>query len=133
VLTPCRDPGEAGSPLAGAAPEPFVVDVAPLMFDLVGDVDRGVSPEVIARRFHSAVVQMIGAACLRLRRERKLDRVVLSGGVFQNAILAREVPAYLEKQGFSVWVHAVVPPNDGGLALGQLAVSAHATGAKGLH
>lgn len=104
---------------------PFVVDPAPLVFGVVRDVAHLVPSTVIARRFHSAVVELVALACERIRAERGIDRVALSGGVFQNAILSREIPIRLEAGGFSVFQHHVVPPNDGGLALGQLAVAAH--------
>ncbi len=66
----------------------------------------------------------IAAVCGRIRTETKLDIVVLSGGVFLNALLTREGTSRLRKDGFRVYRHRQVPPNDGGLSLGQLAVAA---------
>jgi len=57
--------------------------------------------------------------CAHLRHRTALDRVVLSGGTFQNAILLTELSRSLEKEGFAVYTHRLVPPNDGGIALGQ--------------
>jgi hydrogenase maturation protein HypF len=54
-----------------------------------------------------------------LRRQTDLDRVVLSGGTFQNAILLEELSRSLAKSGFAVYTHRLVPPNDGGISLGQ--------------
>ena len=75
---------------------------------------------VIAARFHNTVAEAIVAAC----READLERVCLSGGTFQNMrLLGRVVPA-LRRAGFAVYLHEKVPPNDGGIALGQAAVAA---------
>jgi hydrogenase maturation protein HypF len=115
-----RSPEEEGAPL--------VVETAPLVRGLAEDVARGTPPSRVARRFHSAVVELVLEVCERLRMESGLARVVLSGGVFANALLGREVPERLAKRGFAVFVHGAVPPNDGGLCLGQLAVAAHGGG-----
>ena len=79
---------------------------------------------MIARRFHSTLVEIVAQVCRRLRQQTGLEVVVLSGGVFQNALLTTEVIARLERDGFRVYRHRRVPPGDGGLSLGQLAVAA---------
>jgi hydrogenase maturation protein HypF len=119
-----------GSPAAGVYPfevteqTPLVVDTRPLIGAVANEVRKGVSAAVIARRFHSTVVEIIAAVCGRLRRDTGLEAVVLSGGVFLNALLTQEVSARLRGEGFRVYRHRLVPPNDGGLSLGQLAVAA---------
>ena len=67
-------------------------------------------------------VHLFTDLCSHLRRQTDLDRVVLSGGTFQNAILLEELSRSLAKSGFAVYTHRLVPPNDGGLALGQAAM-----------
>jgi len=99
----------------------LVVDTRPLVAAAAADARAGAGAARIGRRFHSAVVDLIAAVCARLRRRTGLEAVALSGGVFVNAILAREAAARLETDGFRVLRHRVVPPNDGGLCLGQLA------------
>jgi hydrogenase maturation protein HypF len=79
---------------------------------------------VIARRFHSTLAVMVTAVCAELRRETGLHTVALSGGVFVNAILADECERRLGAEGFRVLTHRLLPPNDGGLSYGQLAVAA---------
>jgi hydrogenase maturation protein HypF len=111
-----------------AASAPAIVDTGPLVRAVVEDLRRGVSPARIARRFHTAVVELVVRTCQRIRAERALGRVVLTGGVFANAILSREIPARLAAEGFLVFQHRSVPPNDGGLCLGQLAIAAHGGG-----
>jgi hydrogenase maturation protein HypF len=102
----------------------IVVDTRPLVRAVSRDVDRDVEVARIARRFHSTLVEMIRGVCIMLRKTHKVDKTVLSGGVFMNALLTIEVTARLEQEGFAVYRHVKVPPNDGGLSLGQLAVAA---------
>jgi hydrogenase maturation protein HypF len=105
----------------------LVVDTRPLVRAVAHDTRQGIDAAGIARRFHATVVELIAAVCGRLRRSTGLDAVVLSGGVFLNALLTRETCDRLTRDGFRVYRHRRVPPNDGGLSLGQLAVAA-ATG-----
>lgn len=103
---------------------PDVVDTRPLIRAVVQDVQRQTSEAVVARRFHSTVVEIIAAVCARIRSETKLDAVALSGGVFMNALLQSEASTRLAAEGFRVYRHRRVPPGDGGLCLGQLAIGA---------
>jgi hydrogenase maturation protein HypF len=102
----------------------LAIDPAPLIAALHADVRRGVAQERIARRFHSTIVELVGAVCERLRDRHAVEVVALSGGCFSNAILTRECVERLGRVGFRVYRHERVPPNDGGLSLGQLAVAA---------
>ncbi|MEO6436431.1 MAG: carbamoyltransferase HypF [Tepidisphaeraceae bacterium] len=101
-----------------------VIDTRPLIRAAADDIARGTSAAIIARRFHSTMVEIIASVCKTIARDSALDRVVLSGGVFMNALLTREAAARLEADGFRVYRHRLVPPNDGGLSLGQLAIVA---------
>jgi hydrogenase maturation protein HypF len=102
----------------------LAIDPAPLVAALADDVRRGVAVAQMARRFHSTIVELVVALCQRLRDQHRLDAVALSGGCFANAILAHECAARLLRAGLRVYRHAVMPANDGGLSLGQLAVAA---------
>lgn len=77
----------------------------------------------IAWRTHQTIAAMIEAGCLEMRRRTGLNRVGLTGGVFQNATLLAATQQRLARAGFETLVHRHVPPNDGGLALGQVAVA----------
>jgi hydrogenase maturation protein HypF len=94
--------------------------VAAVISDLRGGCDR----PVIAARFHNGVANAITRVCSVLRARTGRDVVALSGGVFQNLLLLSRTVALLEDQGFRVLVHSRVPPNDGGISLGQVAVAA---------
>jgi hydrogenase maturation protein HypF len=102
----------------------LVIDTRPLIVTIAGEAEKGVEAARIGRRFHSTVVEMVAFACTRLREETGIATVVLSGGAFLNALLTQEVPARLAADGFRVYRHQRVPPGDGGLCLGQLAIAA---------
>jgi hydrogenase maturation protein HypF len=104
--------------------EPMVIDTRPLIRAVAEEAVKGIPAALLARRFHSTVVELIIETCDRLRQSTGIGAVVLSGGVFLNALLTREVSARLRGEGFRVYRHRLVPPNDGGLSLGQLAVAA---------
>jgi hydrogenase maturation protein HypF len=101
------------------------LDPAPVLGALVADLRRGTPAPVLAARFHRAVAGAVAEICRRARRDTGLATVALSGGVFANALLEEECTRLLTGDGFAVLRHGEVPPNDGGLALGQLVVAAH--------
>jgi hydrogenase maturation protein HypF len=103
--------------------EPLVIDPVPIIRGVVEDRRAGVPIPVIAARFHRTAVKLIGEVCEQLHAMTGLRRIVLSGGVFQNVILVEAVLATLADAGFEVFTHRTVPPNDGGLALGQAMVA----------
>jgi hydrogenase maturation protein HypF len=89
----------------------------------VDDLLEGVSYGVVSARFHVSVAHLIASIARSLRDERRLNRVVLSGGVFQNMFLLKRTCRELKSAGFEVFTHSRVPPNDGGISLGQAAVA----------
>ncbi len=89
----------------------------------VEDLLSGVSASKIAARFHQAMANLIGKIAVDIRAERNLNRVALSGGVFQNAFLLEKTCQLLRKANFEILTHKRVPANDGGIALGQAAVA----------
>jgi hydrogenase maturation protein HypF len=102
-----------------------LVQTAPLIAELARDASP---PARVARRFHTWVVDMIVTVATQLASRHRLDRVALSGGVFLNRIVADEASERLRRAGLFVLRHRLVPPNDGGLSLGQLAVAARRDG-----
>ncbi len=107
----------------------FTIDTRPLIRAVARDALRHSETAAIARRFHSTMVEMIAAACEVIRTHTRLEAVALSGGVFMNALLTRGVCSRLAAAGFRVYRHRLVPPNDGGLCLGQLAIAARRSAA----
>lgn len=103
---------------------PRIVETRGLAEGIVRDLGAGTSPARIASRFHATLVEAVVRVCGRIRDEHGVDAVVLSGGVFVNARLSTGVTRRLTGAGFRVHRHHRVPPNDGGLCLGQLAVAA---------
>ncbi|HKP86075.1 MAG TPA: carbamoyltransferase HypF [Blastocatellia bacterium] len=89
----------------------------------VEDLLDGVSPQVVSAKFHRGVADLIATVARRVRDDSKLNRVVLSGGVFQNMFLLTKTCQALRSSGFDVFTHSRVPPNDGGISLGQAAVA----------
>lgn len=102
----------------------FEVRFSPAVREIARATARGASIAEVAARFHETVVAAIAIAAARARDERGLSTVALSGGTFQNARVLEGAIAALEADGFEVLVHETVPPNDGGLAYGQVAVAA---------
>jgi hydrogenase maturation protein HypF len=110
---------------AGDSSEPaWIVDTRPLIRAVALDAEGGTPAAHIGRRFHNTMVELIAVVCEHIRRVTQIDAVVLSGGVFMNALLTSESQKRLTSDGFRVYRHRLVPPNDGGLSLGQLAVAA---------
>lgn len=101
-----------------------VIDQRPVLRSIVADVRRSRPPADIAAGFHRAVADATTAVAAAIGAGAALDTVALTGGVFQNALLTRLTRAGLERHGFTVLTHTLVPPNDGSLALGQVAVAA---------
>jgi hydrogenase maturation protein HypF len=100
-----------------AAPgKPAVVDWGPMIESVEADVRSGEPPAAIAARFHLAMVAVV-LAVARLIGE---PRIVLTGGCFQNRILTERAVLDLTEAGFRPYWHQRVPPNDGGIALGQV-------------
>jgi len=99
------------------------VDVRPAIQAIVRDLHSGVPAAVISAKFHNTLAAIVVDVCRALRAQERLRRVCLSGGTFQNFTLVKGAVRRLRAAGFEVFLHAEVPPNDGGLALGQAAVA----------
>jgi hydrogenase maturation protein HypF len=123
-LEALADPAAGGFyPLAIAGDAPAVLDPAPTIRAIVADLRAGLPVPIIAGRFHRTLAAAIAELCGGIRVATGLRRVVLSGGVFQNVTLLAGARRALIRAGFDVFSHHVVPPNDGGIALGQAAVA----------
>jgi len=95
---------------------PLTIDWAPMVFEILDDVRRKVPRSMISAKFHNTLAAMIVRTAERLGEE----RVVLTGGCFQNKYLLEKTVHRLDEAGFRPYWHQRVPPNDGGIALGQI-------------
>lgn len=90
---------------------------------IVEDIRQNIEVPTISAKFHNTIVLAIFESVNAIRMKEGISKVVLSGGVFQNKYLLEKTIGLLEKNNFEVYSHAAVPTNDGGIALGQLAVA----------
>jgi hydrogenase maturation protein HypF len=118
------DPAERGSYpyVVERTTGPRVVDLRPTIRAAVEDLLARTAPATISGRFHNTLAQATAALVRLAAAERGRLPVVLTGGVFQNALLAERVLAALAPD-FEVYMHSQVPPGDGGLALGQALIA----------
>jgi len=100
-----------------------IVPLGDLLSAIVEELGRGVSPGKISLKFHNTIARMTGEMCRLLADETGIDRVALSGGVFQNRLLLRKTVKLLENSGFEVFTHRQVPVNDGGISPGQAVIA----------
>ncbi|MFP4472005.1 MAG: carbamoyltransferase HypF [Bacteroidales bacterium] len=96
----------------------------PAIREIVADLQQKVPQAMIAAKFHRTMINVIFASAEKVRQETGLNKVVLSGGSFQNILMLEGAVKKLTNHGFEVFVHEKVPANDGGIALGQLAIAA---------
>jgi hydrogenase maturation protein HypF len=106
---------------AAAGSASLVVDWGPLLLSIVEETSNRVEVGIISAKFHNTLSELIVEVAQRVGQE----RLVLSGGCFQNKYLTERTVKRLEEEGFRPYWHQRVPPNDGGLALGQVAAAFH--------
>lgn len=101
---------------------PIEIDAAPVLQAILTDMASGLPVATISAKFHQAVADVMLELSLRVRAQTGLSDIALSGGVFQNMTLLQRAVKALQANQFTVLTHRLVPPNDGGLALGQAAI-----------
>jgi hydrogenase maturation protein HypF len=99
-----------------------VIDWQPMMIGVINDVRRGAPAGIISAKFHNTMVESVVAVARRIGEE----KVALTGGCFQNKYLTERAIRRLRDEGFRPYWHQHVPPNDGGIALGQIVAAARA-------
>lgn len=118
-------PYETGEyPFELTGKDPLLMDTVPVIKGLAEDVSAGVETPVVAMRFHRTISALVRAAVRAVHEQTGIRDVALSGGVFQNKILARLVEEGLTELGFKVWTNTEIPVNDGGISIGQAVVAA---------
>jgi len=101
-----------------------IIDIADVLKEILYDIDQEVDVGIISAKFHNSIVNLVVNAAKSLRAQNGLNKVALSGGVWQNLYLLKKTISSLRTEGFSVLYHHHVPANDGGISLGQAAVLA---------
>jgi hydrogenase maturation protein HypF len=101
----------------------FIIDTTPIIRSILTDKKSGVPNHIISQRFHNTVVAFSIDICKKLRALYNINDIALSGGVFQNSYLYTGLTKTLEKENFKVYSHSMIPTNDGGVALGQIAIA----------
>jgi hydrogenase maturation protein HypF len=118
-----------GAVITEAYPFPFFgeeLDFRPLLQSVIEDRKRGRNTGEIARAFQLGIATGLRDCVVSLCQAHALDTVVLSGGVFQNELLLEDIESLFGTGPVSVWTNHAVPPNDGGISLGQAALAAFA-------
>ncbi len=117
------DRGEYRIELEGGAGAPLVLDPRSAIRTVTSEVAGGTAVAAVAARFHNGLAAATAAACARECERSGLDLVVLSGGVFQNRLLLERTLERLRSAGLRTLIPEKLPPNDGGIAYGQVAVA----------
>jgi hydrogenase maturation protein HypF len=117
-------PDPEGNSALRTPPSAFVVDWGPTVAAILEDLSRRTAVGVIAAKFHNALTEAIVAVARQVGE----SRVVLTGGCFQNRRLTERTVRRLREEGFRPYWHQRVPPNDGGIALGQIVAALRRSG-----
>ncbi|HEX9198086.1 MAG TPA: carbamoyltransferase HypF [Acidobacteriaceae bacterium] len=105
------------------AASPMILDLRATIAAIAGDVAQSRLAEEISAKFHNTLAAAIVEVCVRIRESDGLTRICLSGGTFQNHCLLERTIVQLRRRGFDVFLHTLVPANDGGIALGQAVIA----------
>ena len=103
--------------------EGLIIDPSEMIKEIVKDIRSDVDKPTIAAKFHNTVASMITDMCVRLRRSYKINRVVLSGGVFLNRVLTSRVLSMLRELDFNVYAHKYLSTTDAGISAGQAMIA----------
>jgi hydrogenase maturation protein HypF len=104
----------------------MTIDPCMIFKSVISDIRERIASPVIAARFHNGIANLVLEICTSMRSTHNINRIALSGGVWQNTTLLSKTLNLLDMGGFEVFIHHQVPANDGGIALGQAAIAAQA-------
>ena len=105
----------------------YVIATEEIVKGIVEDLKKALPVGDIALKFHCTVTALVVDTVKRIREDTGLEKAALSGGVFQNMFLLREIYGKLREEGFSVLLHKNIPANDGGISAGQAIIAAYKT------
>ncbi|MEZ5082823.1 MAG: carbamoyltransferase HypF [Bacteroidales bacterium] len=101
-----------------------VISFKPIIVEIINDLMNNVDNSIISAKFHNTIINVVLTVVKKMRSDSNINKVVLSGGSFQNKYISTRLENMLEKDKFDVFVHQKTPANDGGIALGQLVIAA---------
>ena len=101
----------------------YIIEPELIIRGIVKDLENEVSKTSVALKFHYTIAQIIESVCQEIREKTEINKVCLSGGVFQNGLLTELTGRGLEKGGFKLYLQRKVPANDGGICLGQAVIA----------
>ncbi|GFZ32261.1 carbamoyltransferase [Clostridium zeae] len=101
----------------------YVINTTYIIYSILKDLKRQIKKEVIAMKFHNTIIKFTEAMCMKIYNDYDINKVALSGGVFQNNILYERIYNNLISKGFRVYTNNKVPCNDGGISLGQIVIA----------
>ncbi|MCM8828977.1 MAG: hypothetical protein NC902_06820, partial [Candidatus Omnitrophica bacterium] len=101
----------------------FILDHRITIREITGDILENVPESKISCRFHLTIVQMVREICQLIKTDTGINEVALSGGSFQNVFLSTRIKEILERDGFKVYTHRAMPPNDACISAGQCAIA----------
>jgi hydrogenase maturation protein HypF len=104
------------------------IDPKAAILNLLEDMNLGIPMPMISARFHNGLAELSHEVCMEIKAKTKIKEVALSGGVWQNMALLKQVADKLRRGGFIVYLHHQIPANDGGLSLGQALVGSALVG-----
>ena len=100
------------------------ISIKTTFIEIINDLENNISASVISAKFHNTIIKIIFAVVFKINKEYNINKVVLSGGSFQNKYIVERIENLLFENGFEVFSQSKIPANDGGIALGQLAIAA---------
>ncbi len=110
----------AGRAIESQTIPPLIIDWRPMIVAMLNDLHQQVSPAIMAARVHHSLIAMVVEVAQAVGEE----QVALTGGCFQNRLLTEGATTHLRAAGFEVLLHQHLPPNDGGISVGQVMVAA---------
>jgi hydrogenase maturation protein HypF len=100
----------------------FIIDTEDMFYQIIDDLKNDKGREEIATKFHNTIADIILSMCVKIREKYKINKVVMSGGVFQNSFLLTQTIKRMKKQNFALFLHKKMPPNDACISLGQAVI-----------
>jgi hydrogenase maturation protein HypF len=101
-----------------------IISFESLFSAIINDLNSSISTPMISTKFHNSIVEIIVRSSINIRSMHGLNKVVLSGGTFQNRYLLEKTEKHLKDNRFDIYSPCLIPTNDGGIALGQLMIGA---------